>query len=245
MSGLGRTGGFYPGPSRTGGAYPLTRRVLESLQGGRGSAWSTQPGTAVYVENLAYARAIAFDLYEVSQRMANQFTPYGATVDGLLPRWEAIFGLHPLSTDTEQVRQARLAGAWANMVETNRLQQISDNLTAALGPAFVGISPVVPPSDSVVWWPAGPGAMGLGSAVKSTPAVPWYNSSCCVRIQLQVPAGWTLQQFHDARAMVGPLVDPVIRAWETWVTWVANPAGQPPIGFYFNQPNLDWSLFRV
>ena len=245
MSGLGRTGGFYPGPSRTGGAYPLTQRVLESLEGGRGSAWSTQPGTSVYVENLAMARAIAFDVYEAAMRQSNQFTPWGATVDGLLPRWEVIFGLRPLPSDTQTVRQARLAGAWANMVQTNRLQQLSDDLASACGEAFVEITPQKSPlTGALVYVPWGYDAsFFIANAHQSTADVPWYSDCCRVSVQLQVPAGWTLQQFYDAASKVGPIMDAGIRAWETWQWWVANLGPQPPTGFFLDQKNLDWSVF--
>ena len=100
------------------------------------------------------------------------------------------------------------------------------------------------PASANVWWPAGPTA-DLPSAQTSTAAVPWYSRECIVSVQVQVPAGWTLGQFYAATAKIGPILDPTIRAWETWFWWVANPAGQNTTGFYFNQPNLDWSPFRV
>lgn len=248
MSGLGRTGGFYPGPSRTGGAYPLTRRVLESLQRGRGSAWSAQPGTAVYIENLAIARAIAWDVYEAGQRMANNFTPWGATVNGLLPRWEAIFAIYPLSSDTQGVRQARLAGAWANMVTENRPQDIRDALKAALGPVYVGVTVPPAPADAVVWWPAGATA-DLPNAQTSTAAVPWYSQVCHASVEVQVPTGWTLQTVYDAIAKIGPILDTDIRAWETWDFWGVD-SDDGAAGFYLDSStnpalpnNLDWDVF--
>lgn len=242
MGGLGRTGGFAPGPSRTGGAYPLTRRILESLAAGRGSAWNPEPGTAVYVENLAYARAIAWDLYEAGARLANNFTPSGASEQGLLGRWETIFNLHPLDTDTEGARQARLAGAWANLATQNRPQDLVDALSGALGPVFVGVTPPPAPADAVVWWPAG-ATTDLPDAQTSTADVPWYSSACLVSVQVQVPAGWTLGQFYDAVAAIGPIMDPSIRAWETWQWWVANPSPQTARAFILDQRNLDWSVF--
>lgn len=242
MSGLGRTGGFAPGPSRTGGAYPLTRRVMESLATGRGSAWNPQPGTAVYIENLAYARAIAWDLYEAGARMANNFLPDGATVDGLLPRWEAIFDLHPLATDTEGVRQARLAGAWAALVTENRPQDIRDALAAALGAVFVKVTDPPDPAEAVVWWPAG-ATTDLPNAQLSSDEVPFYSSTCLVSVQVQIPAGWPLGQFYDAVATIGPILDPTIRAWETWQWWSVD-AVTGTAGFYLDSPhNLDWDVF--
>ena len=154
MSGLGRTGGFYPGPSRTGGAYPLVRRVLESLQSGRGTPWSTQPGTAVYAENMAIARCIAWDVHEASDRMANQFIPSKLMSAGLLARWEVIFGIYPLATDTDTIRKARVMAAWARIGTTNWTQPITDALTSAMGSFFVGIT-TTPPSSAVIQWPIG------------------------------------------------------------------------------------------
>ena len=241
MAGLGRTGGFYPGLSRTGGAYPLSRRVLESLQGGRGSAWSAAAGTAVYIENLVTARIVAFYLYEQSQRMANQFTPWGATSQGTLSRWERIFGLLVGPNDTDQVRQARLAGAWASISTKNRPADLAALLSSAMGLAFVAITPAPAPANANVWWPAGATA-DLPSAHTATATIPWYSNVCLVSVQVTSPAGWTAQMFNDACSRASKILDANVRAWETWQLWQVDPVTGVK-GFYLDRRNLGWSVF--
>lgn len=139
-------------PLRMGGGVPRLQRIVESLQSGRGAAYSTDQSTAVWVENNAIGRIIDRDMYGVHERLANQFLPTGCTADGLLPRWEAIFGITPATTDTEGVRRARLAAKWATIGLTNSDQPIRDALSAALGPLYVGLS-YVTPANAISWWP--------------------------------------------------------------------------------------------
>lgn len=250
MSGLGRTGGYAPGPSRTGGAYPLLRRVMESLETGQGSAWSTTTGTAAWVENMATARVIAFDLYEAGQRMANNFLPQCTSAAGLLPRWEAIFSLYPAATDTESTRRTALTTAWAKLSKKNRPQEIADALRTALGPVFVDVTPPPTPANANVWWPAG-ATTDLPIANTATATIPWYSSVCLVSVQVEVPPSWTLAQFYAAVAKIGPILDPLIRAWETWQWWAVDSV-QGTKGFYLDttstagEPNnLDVDVFDV
>ena len=235
MSGLGRTGGYYPGPSRTGGAYPLTRRVVESLESGRGDSFSTSPTSAVFAENMAIARCVAWDGYEASARLSNNFIPQKMTAGGLLGRWEAILGLHPLPTDTEVVRRARVAAAFARFGTPNWSQPVIDALSAALGSIFVGITHIAPTS-AVVWWPAG-SITGLSNAQTATAAVPWYSSLCNVFVQLTQPATMTLAQFYAAAGAMNPILDAMLPAWCTYSWYVGTP------GFILDQKNLDGLAF--
>jgi len=211
MSGLGRTGGFYPGPSRTGGAYPLVRRVLESLQSGRGTPWSTQPGTAVYAENMALARCIAWDVHEASDRMANQFIPSKLMSAGLLARWEVIFGIYPLATDTDTIRKARVMAAWARIGTTNWVQPVTDALTSAMGSFFVGIT-TTPPSSAVIQWPLGciaGSGLGSGSPLPGTATV---SGTGVTFNRVQTLAAGTLLIFSGQPTVVYTLAAAVVGA---------------------------------
>lgn len=151
------TGGYSPSPERTGGGdgtsnAPLLQRVFESLAAARGEPYDQGLLTAVGAENMALARAIAFDLFGANQRYSNQVNPAYATAAGLLPRWEAILNQPPQPGDTEAVRAARCAAAIGRFGRTNSSQPVIDALTATLGGLFVGLT-LFTPSNALVWWP--------------------------------------------------------------------------------------------
>jgi len=139
------TGGWSPSPERYGGGEgssdePLVQRIFESIAAQRGSAYSTSPTSIVGIEMRAWARAIAFDAWGVNARLANQFIPSKLTAaSGMLQRWERIFAVPPLPTDTEPVRRARVAAAWASTGQPNSVQPVISALQAALGPVYVGL----------------------------------------------------------------------------------------------------------
>ena len=138
------TGGWAPNPERYGAGEgnsnaPLLQRVFESIASQRGSAYDQTTATLVGIENMAYARAITFDGWGVNQRLVNSYFPATMSAkSGMLQRWERIFGLHVLPTDTELSRRARVAIAWAQIGQPNTLQPILDALFIALGPVLVG-----------------------------------------------------------------------------------------------------------
>ncbi len=191
------TGGATPSPERYGGGegntnVPLLQRVYESIAAGRGSAYDQvwPPATAVAAENMALARAIALDLHGGNQRLANQFNPLkstvggwsgsantgllpSATTGGLLPRWETILGTPPNYGDTEPVRRARVAAAFARLGVTNGVQAVIDQISLALGPLYGGLLTFTPPCQSfsphvaTIWWPAISGAAAAVTAYSS------------------------------------------------------------------------------
>lgn len=148
-------GGESPFPLRFGGAPGGTtrlRRIIESLQSQMGTAYSTTASGPVYVWMNAMARIIDRDVYGVNERLASQFNPSTMTADGLLPRWEKVFGIVPPYGATEPARRAVVAAKWLSFVQANNDQPVRDALTAALGPVFVGIT-YVTPANAIEWWP--------------------------------------------------------------------------------------------
>lgn len=139
------SGGWSPNPERYGGgdgggSEPLVKRIYESLSAQRGSAYTANPNSIVGVEMMAYARSIAYDGWGVNARLANSFIPSRMTAaTGMLQRWEAIFAVPPLPGDTEPIRRARVAAAWAKLGVSNAIQPVIDALQAAIGPIYVGI----------------------------------------------------------------------------------------------------------
>lgn len=139
------TGPFTPGERYGAGEgnsdAPLLQRVFESIAAQRGDAYDQTTLSKVGAENMAYARAVTFDGWGTNQRLANGFDPQRMTLaSGMLPRWERIFGINPLPTDSEVVRRARIIAAWAKIGQTNAVQAVTDALSAALGPVFVGVN---------------------------------------------------------------------------------------------------------
>lgn len=161
------TGGATPSPERYGGGtnntnVPAIQRVYESLASARGTAYDQcwPPASAVAAENMAMARAITFDLHGGNRRLANEFNPGRSTVGGLLPRWEKILGTPPLPGDPQPVRQARVAAAFARLGVGNGISAVVQQVQAALGPLYGGITNFTPP-DSALW----PGLSGSAASV--------------------------------------------------------------------------------
>ena len=164
------TGGASPSPERYGAGeginsnVPLVQRIYETISRARGSAYdqSWPPTTAVGVENMAFARAIAFDGWGTNQRLSNECNPSKATVGGLLPRWEAILNCPPNYGDTQPMRQARCGARFALFGKASIAQVVLDAITTALGPIFVGIVHFDPvgagAQNALSWWPGITGA---------------------------------------------------------------------------------------
>jgi hypothetical protein len=220
------------------------QRLVESLESGRGSAYAVDTTGSVYVENNAIARVIDRDMFGVGERLANQFIPATMTADGLLPRWEFIFGITPLPTDTANVRSARVASHWATIGVLNSLQPIQDAITAALGTVFVAILHIDPGmTGSVQYWPAGVTTQ-TGTNGVPIPAPPWFTNSAHIAIQVTQPAGYTNAQFYAAVGLIQPIVELQLPAWATWSWFRNNSVGVK--GFRLDDPhNLDNEAFAT
>ena len=236
---------------RTGGGenntdVPRLQRIYESLCAQHGSAYAQDwpPATPFGIEMMAYARAICFDLFGAAERMANQSSPQGMTADGLLPRWEKIFSLSVLPTDTEPVRRVRVAVAFARLGILNTHQPIVDVLTMALGPIFTGTIQYTSPNLAAQWWPgyvSGPGGL-------STPAQPWSSQVCSIDVELTIPAGYLSSVTGGPNAAwwaaLGPAVqalDSLLPSWITWSFFILSSHGTAC--FYLDEPNLDLEIF--
>lgn len=163
------TGGYNPSPERTGGGdgttnAPHLQRVFESIAAARGKGYDQTLNSAVGAENMAYARAIAFDLFGANVRNGNEMIPPRSTAKGTLSRWERILGIFPRPGDPEPTRRARLAAALLRFGVPNTYQPVIDAVVAAIGPLYVGLT-LSSPSNANVWWP------GLGGSAAQVTAV--------------------------------------------------------------------------
>jgi hypothetical protein len=236
-------GGLTPFPLRFGGWVPRLQRIVESLQTARGPIYSTSQSSAVYIENNAYARAIDRDAYGANERLANEFYPPTATIAGLLPRWETIFGIVPPQGATQQSRQAAAGAAYRRVVGTNSAQGLFDTVAGVLQPSgcFVGIVySDLGSSGAVLWWPLNP---------NPTPdplnPTPWYSTICHIDIQVQQPTGMLEGAFLNFVAQAMVTLDGLLPAWVTF-DWFTTDVTAGVKGFYLDSyENLLRDAFDV
>lgn len=240
-------GGYTPFPRRFGsgaepgttGNTPLLKRVFQSISAARGSAYSQSLQSAVGVENMAIARAIAIDGWQRNQKMANEFDPTRCTAAGLMPRWERIFGIVPPYGATEPQRRAALSAAWLRLVTGNWVQAAIDALSTALGPLFVGLT-FQTPSTALSYWPGGNALAGF----------PWFSTLMLVSVQLTIPNGYANPQDGSPNAKwwaatggVATVLDPLLPAWCTFQFYILSITRNPGhIGFYCDEPNADLEI---
>ena len=128
------TGGLTPGFERGGGGTPSLQRIVESLGSQLGTAYDITTTTGnVYLQLMAFGRAL-WGAWQDNERLANQWQ--STRMGDLLPRWEAIYAVVPLPTDTLPIRQARIAILQARAGYAN-LQTLNDTLTTLLGAVYV------------------------------------------------------------------------------------------------------------
>ncbi|MFZ2911471.1 MAG: hypothetical protein WAZ75_00115 [Candidatus Absconditicoccaceae bacterium] len=122
---------------RTGAeADSAFEQILQSLNQARGTAYAVEPGTAIYVENYAFAKAIN-DLWISNQRMVNQFDPHKMGV--FIDRWEKIYGITTHSNSLEK-RKAVIAAKMSLATNAPITQVVSDLCRAYLGDLFVEVN---------------------------------------------------------------------------------------------------------
>jgi hypothetical protein len=236
-------GGFTPWPLRFGGgegnsSAPLLQRVFESIAAQRGDAYDQTVNSTVGVENMAFARAITFDGWLRNQKLANEFQPTKCTAAGLLPRWERIFATPPNPTDTEPVRRARVSAAWLRLISSAAVQSVTDALSAALGPLFVGLV-FQTPATAVAYWPGG----------TQLPGFPWFSTIALINVQLTIPSGYANAdgspnaQWWAATGAVFQILDPMLPAYDDFQWYVNNPQNPSETGWILDTNELDLEAF--
>jgi hypothetical protein len=131
-------GAFSPYPKQYGGGPRPVEFIYAALSASRGKAYdSSDWASTVSIENRAFARSI-WACWQTNAKMANQFDPTRTT--DMLPRWERIYGIFPLPTDTPVERRARLAFKWGANTKKPYYQQIVDDLTTKMGSFFIGLA---------------------------------------------------------------------------------------------------------
>lgn len=234
-------GGYFPYPRTFGGGRPRLQIIHDALNAARGTAFdATNQSTIVWVENMAYARALCFDGYGTNDKLANQSDP--ARMTDYLPRWEKIFRI-PVPVDASPYeRRLEVAKRFRRFVDSTGLHaRLRDTLREVLGDVF-GALEYIDPSIAAIYVPDNTYPYGTVQ-----PGHPWYSTVCHILVLLTKPANYTEGEFYAAAAKIFPAVDSFLPAWVS-LDWYRRPVGTPvnvsggpsQAGFYWdNEHNLD------
>lgn len=238
-------GGYHPYPRRFGGsANSQLETIHTDLNSARGSAYDPQPKSIVWLENMAWARAITFDGWGANERMSYQMDPVRVT--DMMHRWERIFAIIPPFDSTESERRLVLTRRWQRFGVLANHSTIRTKLEEGLGDFFVAVE-YISLSNAVVHSPDASYPWGT-----QVDAIPWYSTVAHILVLMQVPQGGTEADFYQAAGKVLQILDPIIPTWVT-VDWYRESAchaginvvgGPSKAGFFLDCPhNLDNQVF--
>lgn len=241
-------GGYAPYPRRFGGGRPLLRILHDALASARGSALdATNSSTVAWVETMAHARAMCFDGFGTSRRLAMQWDP--ARTTDMLGRWEKLFGITGAPGATDHERRQVLVQRWRRFLDASALHsRLVTRLVLAVGEIFTAIE-YISYANAVIHVPDLSYPWG-----DEAPGRPWYSTVAHVLVRLTKPAGYSEAAFYAAAAKIHPALDGILPSWCT-ADWYRAPSTGPAIevsggpaagGFYLDDDhNLDNSVFDV
>lgn len=241
-------GKYHPYPRRFGGnkhaGQPLTEVLHESLNAQRSVVFETE-NTVASLEHLAWARALAYDGWEVNHRLSLQWDPMRTT--DMLQRWEQIFAIRPAPNATEKSRRVELARRWARFGRTANHATLESELRDRLGDFFYGIE-YLDPSLAVVHSPDASYPWGT-----QVDGVPWYSTVGLILVRLQKPANTSESDFYRVAGQCVTALDPLVNSFVSFVWYRApestpiNVAGGPSAGGFYldDEHNLDNNVFDV
>lgn len=222
-------GGSASFPVTLGGDDGLGEGILEGLNAAHGTAYDTQQGSNVWVENAAYADAIV-GLWETNQRIANQVDPLRIT--SMLPRWERIMRIFPPEGATAPERRAEVARRWARNGVVTTDQSLFDEVADVIGDVLIAIE-YFDVGTATTFWPSG----------TPNPLAPWFSTISIARVHVEPTAGMTYDEFCRTVGRAIPILDARLPAWATWMTWRVDPLTGLPEFILDRDHNLDWSVF--
>jgi hypothetical protein len=233
-------GGANPFPRRFGGGETRLQQVLSSLQGDRGSAYTTDWDSVVYAENMAIARAISAG-WGTNERLSHLWVPTRTSED-VVERWEKILVISPKQGQTLSERRRIVQAQLVVHPEAVRGYVLERMQT--LGSAFIDVE-YIPIGSATITVPDGTYPFGTVSTVQ-----PWSSTVARVLIRLQTPTGGTEGDFYEKAAEAMLLIDLFVPAWVE-VDWYrpgpvfsAIADGPSAAGFYLDdEHNLDNEIF--
>ncbi len=228
--------GVYNGsPMRFGAERGSNLEILhESLVEGKGTAFSVDEDSYVWAESLADAKAIEY-LWSTAQRFANQWNAEKMT--DFLPRWERIYGIRPLRSDTLVERRAKVKAKMEMLGMPPTYQVVDDLLKIVLGDVYDGLVH----TSSLVAETRLPG----GATISGGPTIPsgsWYSTISYLAIKTIQPTYMDDSTFYKIVAQIYQFLDDLLPAWVTF-SWFKD--GVFGTGFYLDTPhNLDNQRFN-
>ena len=183
------------------------QQIADSLLAQRGDAITTQPGSIIWVETQAWARAL-YSIWANNQKLAYQFDPNKMTA--ALPRWESIMGLSALPTDTIQSRQQRIAARFKIINKLPNTPNITDLLVDTLGITFLELINI-PATTAYAQFPSGSAITG---GITNVVAGPWYSTIQEIFIETIHPPSLTDNEFYAIVNQVFPLLNTYLPAYD-------------------------------
>lgn len=239
-------GGYSPYPRRFGGAQgkPQLQVIHEGLNAQRGSAYSKDSNSVVWVENMAIARAL-WAAWGTNQRLANQTNP--ARMTDMLPRWERILAIPVAADATDAERREAVGDRFESLGTAGNHSRLTSVLAEELGSYFVAVE-YISAANAVIHVPDG--TYPWGTVV---PGYPWYSTTAHTLVLVQKPSNATEDDFYAAAHKVYGILDPLVGSWRTY-DWYRRPTSTPisvlggpsQAGFYLDdEHNLDNNVFDV
>lgn len=231
-------GAYNSNPMTFGAEKGSNLEILqESLIESHGTAFSEEHDSLVWADSFAYAKAIEY-LWSTARRFANQWNPDKMT--DFLPRFERIYGLRPLKSDTLVQRRAKVKAKMQLMGRPPTMQVINDLLDAVLGDIY-HVVVHTDASEAVTQIPGGATIAG-GATITDGP---WYSTISYLAIKLVQPSYMDDKTFYDRAAQLPQFLDDILPAWVTYA-WFKDgtESGSERPGFYLDEEkNLDNQRF--
>lgn len=203
------TGGYSIGPFRTGGSAGTdVQSLLDTLNTVRGTAYTAEPGTIVWVENMAIARTLA-DAWGTARRFANQFIPEKMTV--FLERWENIFGITPLQSETLLERRLTVDAKFKAFNIAPFTQNVKDFINSIMSQVFIDLLHV-PSALSTGYVTGGTTITGGVTLLDGD----WSSNIAYVGVRLYQPLYMEDAEFYDVANKFRPHLDAFLPAWTTF-----------------------------
>lgn len=223
-------GAFGAWPLKFGSRPNRVKVLYDALNQARGTAYDTSDDSNVTAET--YAEAVMLDVaWSINKRLAYQWDPVRMT--DLVPRWEAIFDLHPSVTDSDPARRGALQ---AKFLALTGRPSLEDVVSAMLGDSFVDIE-YTPLAQAYQRWPDN----GFQND--------WISHTAHILIRVQYGPTQTDAEFLRLMAKMNEELRNLLPAFITfdWGMyaengldgfWLDDPLGAGPPPF-----NLDYEVF--
>lgn len=228
------TGGYQSGPFRTASnADNLIQVMLNVITSARGTAYASDRGTVVWIENLAIAKTLA-DAWETARRFSLQFDP--ARMSIFVERWEKILSIIPNPGETMNERRRTIAEKFRLFINPALSQAVQDMLAKLIPDIFLNII-YSGTSTATSYVPGGvtiPGGVTLLSGA-------WYSSIHNLAVRVYQPPSMTELDFYDQANKFRRAFDSYIPAYVTY-SWGRFALGEGTISLPANTLTVTGNL---